>query len=89
MRRVYALLGLAKRFGGPRLDEACDRALDAEMLDVRRVERMIRDAGPAVSVPAVASARVIPLARYLRPPKQYALPLEPPPDRPESPEESR
>jgi transposase len=75
MRRVYALLGLAKRYGGVRLDEACARALEADMLDVRRVERMIRDVGPAAPA-TVSAARVVPLARYLRPPTQYALPFE-------------
>lgn len=89
MRRVYALLSLAKRYGGTRLDEACARALEAEMLDVRRVERMIRDAGPATPPPTQAVARVVPLARYLRPPKQYALAFEPAAELPGTAEESR
>ena len=76
MRRVYALLGLARRYGDARLDEACKTALDADMIDVRRLERMLRLALPEAS-PA-APAPVIPLARYLRPPTAYRLRLVPP-----------
>jgi hypothetical protein len=70
MRRVYALLGLAKRHGAERLEAACATALEVEMLDVHRLKRMLELATPAA--PA-ATARVIPLARYLRPAQQYAL----------------
>jgi transposase len=88
MRQVYALLGLCKRYGSERVDEACGLALDAEMLDVRRLERMLQlgRARAATTVDdATTSSNVIPLARYLRPAKQYALTL---PQRPRrNPEE--
>ena len=73
MRRVYALLGLVRRYGAPRVNDACTIALAAEMLDVHRLRRMLE----LGQVPPVASppARVIPLARFLRPASQYALPL--------------
>lgn len=74
MRQVYALLGLARRFGSKRLDEACRLALEADMLNVYRLRRLL-DTAPAPN--ATGPARVIPLARYLRPPQQYALPLAP------------
>lgn len=73
MRTVYALLGLARRYGAPRVSEACAVALAADLLDVKRLARML-----ALGVPApapAAPARVLPLARYLRPATQYALPL--------------
>jgi hypothetical protein len=75
MRRVYALLGLARRFGDARLDHACAVALDAGMLDVKRLERMLKldSAKPTAPPPP----RVIPIARYLRPSTQYALPFPP------------
>jgi hypothetical protein len=76
MRRVYALLGLVRRYGGPRVNEVCTTALAADMLDVRRLQRMLE---VAHAPPAPAPARVIPLARYLRPASQYALPLPPAP----------
>lgn len=74
MRQVYALLGLARSFGSARLDHACRLALEAEMLNVYRVRTMLEKAPPPQSP---GPARVIPLARYLRPAKQYALPLAP------------
>src|SRR5881396_1617718 len=67
MRRVYALIGLAKRYGDQRVEDACSTALAADMLDVRRLERMLQLALP---VPAAAAARIIPLERHLRP-SQY------------------
>ena len=78
MRRVYALLGLVKRHGAGRVEAACATALAAGMLDVHRLKRMLELATPAVS-PAT-NARVIPLARYLRPAQQYALCFTPVPN---------
>jgi transposase len=74
MRQVYALLGLARRFGSRRTDDACRVALEADMLNVHKLRKMLE---AATSVPAPSAARVIPIARYLRPPQQYALPLAP------------
>jgi hypothetical protein len=54
----------------------CTAALDADLIDVRRLQRMLELA--STTTPASPpSARVIPLARYLRPASQYALPLRP------------
>ena len=76
MRRVYALLGLVRRYGAARVTEACAAALAADLIDVRRLQRMLELASttPPASTP---SARVLSLARYLRPASQYALPLRP------------
>jgi hypothetical protein len=76
MRRVYALLRLARKFGSARVNEACATALAFEMYDVRRLQRII-ETGAKPPAPDSRSATVIPLARYLRPPSQYALPLSP------------
>jgi transposase len=73
MRRVYALLGLTRKYGAARVNDACAIALAAEMLDVHRLKRML-ELGDGAR-PAAAPARVIPLARFLRPASQYALPL--------------
>ena len=75
MRRVYALLGLVQRYGAARVDETCATALAAEMLDVQRLKRMLALAQPAPD--GATPARVLPLARFLRPATQYALPLSP------------
>jgi transposase len=74
MRQVYALLGLGRRYGSARLDQACAIALEADMIDVYRLRRLLEIA-PAPS--ATPKPKVIPLARYLRPAHQYALPLLP------------
>lgn len=72
MRRVYALLGLAKKYGDARVDAACATALAADMLDVYRLKRMLEQ---PLAIPGPPPDNVIPLARYLRPAHQYALPL--------------
>jgi hypothetical protein len=41
LRHVYRLLGLAQRFGGAAADEACARALEVDVVDVTRVQRML------------------------------------------------
>lgn len=76
MRRVYALLGLVRRYGAARVTDACTTALAADMLDVRRLQRMLELAATA-STSSAPAARILPLARYLRPASQYALPLSP------------
>ena len=74
MRRVYALLGLARKYGDERTEEACATALAADMIDVRRLQRMLeRGRPPEPPHPN----RVLPFARHLRPKEQYALPRLP------------
>lgn len=41
MRQVYRLLGLCKRHGGAWVDEACARALEFDVVDVVRIQRML------------------------------------------------
>ena len=60
MRQVYALLGLARRYGDARVNAACETALAAEMLSVRRLGRLLELATPLSATPP---ARVFPLAR--------------------------
>jgi transposase len=71
MRRVYALLGLAKRYGDHRVEEVCRLALAADLTDVHRIKRMLALAS-APTAPAQPS-RVIPIARYLRPATDYVI----------------
>ncbi len=44
MRQVYKLLGLVKRWGPERVNAACQRALDAEAVDVGLIGRMLERA---------------------------------------------
>jgi transposase len=75
MRHAYALLGLCKRYGDERVNSTCEAALAADMLDVRRLERMLKIGPPCTAPQPPSSPKVIPIARYLRPADQYALPL--------------
>jgi hypothetical protein len=83
MRRVYALLGLVRRYGDARVEEACSTALAHDLFDVRRLARMLAlgHRSPSAASPQ-APPKVFPLARFLRPASQYAIPrlLEPPHD---------
>jgi hypothetical protein len=62
MRQVYRLLGLADKWGALRLDLACQRALEAEAVDVNLVARMLeraREDKAADQAPDVARAVVV------------------------------
>lgn len=77
MRRVRALLSLVKKYGVKRVAPCCETALDAEMHDLKRLTRMVeRSARP--TKPQEKTAKVIPIAKYLRDPSQYSLPLRGP-----------
>lgn len=76
MRRVHALLRLSKIYGIERTATACRVALEHELVDVRRLEAMIK-AGRAderVERPPAPAGRVIPFPKHLRPASSYALP---------------
>jgi hypothetical protein len=74
MRHARALLGLVKKYGTERVEQTCALALAADMVCVVRLRRMLEQvAKPTEPVPP--RAKVIPIARYLREPSQYALPL--------------
>jgi hypothetical protein len=79
MRRVHALLGLVKRYGAARVEATCQLALAADCLDVTRLQRMLALAASPASPPG--PARVIPLARHLRPASTYTLAPARPEDR--------
>jgi transposase len=77
MRSVYALLGLVRRYGAQRVEEACRLALAAEMTSVRRLQKMM--AQPSLPLPPASTpAAEAPPSRYLRPAEHYAI------DRPSS-----
>ena len=43
IRHVYRLLGLARRFGPAATDEACARALEVDVVDITRIQRMLEN----------------------------------------------
>jgi hypothetical protein len=81
MRRVYALLGLARKYGDARLEETCAIALAAEMIDVKRLKRML-ELGKPKAPPPSTSQKVLPFARHMRPTKKYAYTRTAPTDHP-------
>jgi hypothetical protein len=73
MRKVYALIDLAEKYGAQRICAACDVALEIEMHDVKRLERMLE-----LGVRAPTDTRPTPPAppgRFARNASTYALRL--------------
>jgi len=71
MRQVYRLLGYARRYGPERVDAACARALEPDVIDVGLIGRMLEratEAGPSERRPV---ALVLPL-RFARPETAFA-----------------
>jgi hypothetical protein len=66
LRQAYGLLRLCQRYGQDRVNAVCARAIAFEVIDVRRIEGMLKDARRTEDA-AVATGRVIALpARFAR-----------------------
>jgi hypothetical protein len=70
MRSVYRLIGLAKRYGALAAEAACARALDVDVINVSKIESMLKNAtekntAEPAAVPAGAG-------RFARDPAEYA-----------------
>ena len=72
MRQVHALLRLPTRYGVGRVEEACRAALEIDLLNVARLERVIQLGCPKAT-PVQPAGLVIPFPKYLRPAGEYAL----------------
>jgi transposase len=75
LRHVYRLLGLVRRYGAAAVEQACSRALEADIVDVKRVERMVEQAvekSPLPGRPGWAQPLHKPL-RFLRQGSEYRL----------------
>jgi hypothetical protein len=71
MRQVYRLLGLVRRHGAERVNEACRRALDAEVVNVGLIERMLTrglDGQPPATAPRPGAA-----SRFVREGSDFAV----------------
>jgi hypothetical protein len=73
---------MVRRYGAERLEQTCRVALDVEMFDVQRLERMVlAAAAPPLPLPlpptalTVAAPKNASPARHLRPASAFALPL--------------
>ena len=75
MRAVYRLLGLARRYGDQVLNDACSRALELDVIDIVRIERIVKQAlekKPSLEHKRVFTDNVIQL-RFARPKSHFAL----------------
>lgn len=75
MRHVYRLLGLVRRYAAPAVEQACTRALEADVVDVTRVARMLEQAvehQPLATRPRLGDGAHRSL-RFLRQPSEYRL----------------
>lgn len=75
MRQVYRLLGLVKKWGAARVDQACRRALDAEAVDVNLVSRMLERAREDAE-PETRPELVVVQGRFFRDPSEFAATTE-------------
>jgi transposase len=72
LRQGYGLLRLCQRYGQDRVNALCARALAFDVIDVRRIEGMLKDARRTEDA-AVVTGRLIPLpARFARDPAAFA-----------------
>jgi len=73
MRSVYRLIGLAKRYGAEAAGAACSRALDVDVINVSKIESMLKNATenapPAAGLAGAAGAG---RGRFARDAAEYA-----------------
>ncbi|MFT7521132.1 MAG: hypothetical protein ACI9MC_003283, partial [Kiritimatiellia bacterium] len=75
IRHVYRLLGLIDTFGGEAVEEACGRALELDVVDVTRIQRMLEKALSARRHPTPRPRRTATgtLLTFVRPMSAFAL----------------
>jgi transposase len=78
MRKVYRLLSLVKRFGADRVEQACRRTLELDVVDVVRVQRMLERALEYDRQEDAGQLRlaVILRPRFARDPSEFAIKKE-------------
>lgn len=72
LRQTQKLLRLADRFGAARVNAACARALGVDLLDVGRVETILRAALEREPAPTARGTLVALPARFARAPASFA-----------------
>jgi hypothetical protein len=74
MRAVYRLLGLTRSYGAAAVDSACSRALELDVVDVRKIARMLEQA--TERQPPLSPAKVVGgPARFARDNSEYRTDL--------------
>ncbi|MEI6186536.1 MAG: IS21 family transposase [Dehalococcoidia bacterium] len=72
LRQAQKMLRLGERYTPARLNAACHRALAVDLIDVRRLERILAEALEEEAVPATAAAAAPP-GRFARPGNAFAI----------------
>ena len=72
IRQAQKLLSLGERYTAPRLDAACQRALAVDLIDVRRVERILKEALEEEAVPP-SMVVTAPPGRFARPGNAFGI----------------
>lgn len=71
MRQGYALMRLCERYGDERVEAMCSHALKFGVVDVSRVERLLKDARRAEEE-ASPKLRTLPVGRFARPTTEFS-----------------
>lgn len=73
MRQVYALLGLVKKWGPDRVNAACERALDAEAINVGLIGRMLERGTEAEVAAQPTTPATVVTPRFARDDSHFAV----------------
>jgi transposase len=72
MRQAYKLLHLGERYTSLRLNLACEKALSVDLIDVRRLEKILKEALEQEAVPAIGIQLPLP-GRFARLGRVFAI----------------
>ena len=72
MRQAHKLLHLGERYTPQRLNLACEKALTVDLIDVRRLEKILKEALEQEAVPAIGIQLPLP-GRFARPGTVFAI----------------
>ncbi len=72
MRQAYKLLHLGEKYTPLRLNLACEKALSVDLIDVRRLERILREALEQEALPTMITTAPLP-GRFARPGSVFAI----------------
>jgi transposase len=79
MRAVYALIGLARRYGNGPVEQACAAALELDVISVGKIKSIVEKGTEAQAAQAAAragqanaAARKVTAARFARDPREFA-----------------
>jgi transposase len=72
LRQAFKLLRLGEKYTPPRLNAACEKALSVDLVDVRRLERILAEALEEETAPVMVTSSPI-SSRFARPGHVFAI----------------